>query len=186
MSGLRKIISGAQTGVDMAALDSAISRLVFCWGGWVPKGRTNEDGRIPESYFDVDRFDCGLQEHPGSSRNYRARTIKNIQSSDATMILRISGAGRVLGPGTKLTIATLQKMDKPYRLFDPSKIYTVPKAAQWICQTKDVAGSRESKDPGIYKATRIFLDSVFSYVFMYQRWGIRIWAPQKMSSRVSR
>jgi hypothetical protein len=46
---LRKIVSGGQTGADRAALDFAIE-----WniphGGWVPKGRQAEDGKVPEKY----------------------------------------------------------------------------------------------------------------------------------------
>ncbi len=190
--GLQRIISGAQTGVDRAALDSAISRAVYSWGGWVPKGRSAEDGQIPDRYFDPqDRLECGLQEHE-TSRDYRARTVKNIAESDATIILRFHGGGRVLGPGTKLTITTLRRAEKPYRIFDPSRIHSVPKAVQWICETTipegdiernikilNVAGPRESGSPGIYEKTKVFLTDVFGYVFVYQKWGIKLWAPQK-------
>jgi hypothetical protein len=40
-----KIVSGGQTGADRAALDWALSRGIEC-GGWCPKGRKAEDGRI--------------------------------------------------------------------------------------------------------------------------------------------
>ena len=46
MNGLTKIISGAQTGADRAALDWAIFRDIP-HGGWCPKGRKAEDGKIP-------------------------------------------------------------------------------------------------------------------------------------------
>jgi hypothetical protein len=46
---LKKIISGGQTGADRAALDAAI-RLGIPHGGWVPKGRLAEDGRLPDRY----------------------------------------------------------------------------------------------------------------------------------------
>ena len=46
---LRKIISGAQTGVDRAALDVAMI-LDFEYSGWCPKGRLDEKGTIPEKY----------------------------------------------------------------------------------------------------------------------------------------
>jgi len=189
---LQRVISGAQTGVDRAALDSAISRLVYSWGGCVPKGRTAEDGEIPDRYFNPERFGCGLHEHDGSSRDYKARTLKNIHDSDATMILRLHGGGRVLSPGTKLTISAVQRAGKPYRLFDPSRTRTVPKAVQWICETQisegdtprtieilNVAGPRETKCPGIYEQSKRFFTDVLSYVFVYQRWGIKIWSPNK-------
>ena len=46
---IEKIISGGQTGVDRAALDSAIA-LQIPHGGWCPVGRRAEDGRIDERY----------------------------------------------------------------------------------------------------------------------------------------
>jgi len=46
---IEKIISGGQTGVDRAALDAAIE-LGIPPGGWVPKGRKAEDGKLPEKY----------------------------------------------------------------------------------------------------------------------------------------
>jgi hypothetical protein len=45
MGKIEKIISGGQTGVDRAALDVALELGIPC-GGWCPKGRKAEDGRI--------------------------------------------------------------------------------------------------------------------------------------------
>jgi len=185
---LRRIISGAQTGVDRAALDSAISRLIYSWGGWVPKGRLAEDGEIPERYFVSDRIDCGLKETDSS--RYQQRTLRNIQEGDATLILR---TGKLLTPGTKLTIKALRKAEKPYRIFNPYKIFKVPQVVKWICETKieeengklrdieilNIAGPRESKSPGIYEQTKTFLTDVFGYVFIYQTWGVRVWRSYK-------
>ena len=42
---IKKIISGGQTGADQAALDAAI-KYNFPHGGWIPKGRKTEDGRL--------------------------------------------------------------------------------------------------------------------------------------------
>ncbi len=44
-----KIVSGAQTGTDRAALDAALALGVDA-GGWCPDGRLAEDGKIPENY----------------------------------------------------------------------------------------------------------------------------------------
>ena len=46
---ISKIVSGGQTGVDRAALDTAIS-IGVSHGGWVPMGRKAEDGVIDERY----------------------------------------------------------------------------------------------------------------------------------------
>ena len=46
---IEKIISGAQSGVDRAALDFAL-KFKIPHGGWIPKGRLAEDGPLPEKY----------------------------------------------------------------------------------------------------------------------------------------
>jgi len=46
---IRKIVSGGQTGVDRAALDFAIGRRIP-HGGYCPKGRRSESGRIAAKY----------------------------------------------------------------------------------------------------------------------------------------
>ena len=43
---IQKVVSGGQTGADRAALDCAIFRDIP-HGGWCPKGRKAEDGKIP-------------------------------------------------------------------------------------------------------------------------------------------
>ncbi|MDQ7011529.1 MAG: putative molybdenum carrier protein, partial [Mariprofundaceae bacterium] len=49
MLPIEKIISGGQSGVDRAALDAALQH-DLARGGWCPKGRRAEDGRIDERY----------------------------------------------------------------------------------------------------------------------------------------
>jgi hypothetical protein len=50
---LRKIISGGQTGADRAGLDFAIETGLE-HGGYVPRGRKAEDGRIDVGHSAVD------------------------------------------------------------------------------------------------------------------------------------
>ena len=85
---ISKIISGGQTGVDRAALDAAIE-LDIEHGGFVPKGRLSEDGSIPLKYNIIEL----------ESEDYSARTKKNVQYSDGTLILH---KGEITG-GTALT-----------------------------------------------------------------------------------
>ena len=95
---LVKIVSGGQTGVDRAGLDAAIA-LGIDHGGWCPRGRRAEDGRIPDSYQ--------LKETP--QRDYSVRTEQNVVESDGTLILyrrRLSG-------GTALTFRLAQKHNRP-------------------------------------------------------------------------
>jgi hypothetical protein len=69
-----KLVSGGQTGVDRAALDAALELGVPC-GGWCPKGRRAEDGRIDGRY--------PLAETP--SADYGERTRRNVGDSDGTL-----------------------------------------------------------------------------------------------------
>src|ERR1700737_4812036 len=86
---LRKIISGGQTGADRAGLDFAIETGLE-YGGYVPRGRKAEDGRIDTRYKLVEL----------STSSYPARTRRNIEESDGTVIFSLE---RLLSGGTKLT-----------------------------------------------------------------------------------
>ena len=93
-----KLVSGGQTGVDRAALDTALSFGIPC-GGWCPKGRFAEDGPIAARY--------PLTETP-SDRAIQ-RTEWNVRDSDATLVI-------VRGPaagGTPATIEFAKSMDRP-------------------------------------------------------------------------
>ena len=86
---LDKIISGGQTGADRAALDWAIEHSIS-HGGWCPKGRMAENGKIDSRYQ--------LEETP--SQDYAQRTQWNVRDSDATLIFSI---GQNLLGGSLLT-----------------------------------------------------------------------------------
>lgn len=183
---LKKIISGGQTGVDRAALDSARLQTAFSWGGWCPKGRLAEDGQLGEEYFAGGQIGSGMQE--ASSSRPQQRTRLNVHNSDATLILR---SARILSPGTKLTIKLLREAGKPYRICDPFKTYTVPRIVQWICipqsdgkiiEILNVAGPRERKAPGIYERSLQYLTDIFHFVALYHRHGIEIWNPKRRKS----
>ncbi len=73
---LKKIISGGQTGADQAALDAAI-KLGIPHGGWIPKGRSTENGKLPDKYK--------LKEMP--TKSYPNRTEQNVIDSDGTLII---------------------------------------------------------------------------------------------------
>ena len=96
---LKKIVSGGQTGVDRTALDVAI-QLGLEHGGWCPRGRMAEDGRIPECY---QLTEC-------AEPDYRLRTEQNVIDSDGTLIL----FHEPLTGGTRLTRRFARKHIKPY------------------------------------------------------------------------
>lgn len=76
---LLKIISGGQTGADIAALRVA-AELGFQTGGWMPRGFKTLAGSKPE-YVDL------YNVHENDSPSYKDRTFKNVWDSDATLRL---------------------------------------------------------------------------------------------------
>jgi hypothetical protein len=144
---IRRIISGGQTGADRAALDAALA-LGLPIGGWVPKGRRAEDGRIPERYPNLRETDTDL---------YETRTRWNVRDSDATLILS-HGA---LAGGSKLTESLAGEMGKAVMHVDLSTMSigdAVVAIGEWLVglegETLNVAGPRASNDAAIYAEAR--------------------------------
>jgi predicted Rossmann fold nucleotide-binding protein DprA/Smf involved in DNA uptake len=150
---LRKIISGGQTGVDRAALDVALTLGVSC-GGWCPKGRLAEDGPISDHY--------PLQET--SSSKYPVRTEKNVQCSDATLILNIGS----LSGGTALTAEFAKKNGRPCKVINLDKRINIEEVVAWLHQHNiavlNIAGPRASKRRDLYEIAHIFLVKLISLV----------------------
>jgi predicted Rossmann-fold nucleotide-binding protein len=143
------IISGGQTGVDRAALDAAMELGIPC-GGWCPKGRRAEDGKIPDRY--------PLQET--SLSDYPLRTEMNVEDSDGTLIL-IWGSP---SGGTLLTLKLARKHRKPYLLVNLAQGGDVSSVQEWTRKNHirilNVAGPREGEAPGIYARATSFLKEV--------------------------
>lgn len=139
---LTTIISGGQTGVDRGALDAAIE-LGIDHGGWCPSGRRAEDGVIPDKYK---LSEC-------LTGDYATRTIANVKDSDCTVIVREPGP---IGPGTRLTIKTVQSKKSNWVDIDLSSDGAVTDLAVIFRHYPVVnfAGSRESTCPGIQEKTR--------------------------------
>ena len=151
---LRKIISGGQTGADRAGLDFAIEKGLE-HGGYVPKGRKAEDGRIDDRYNLVEL----------STTSYPARTRRNIEESDGTVIFSLE---QLLSGGTKLDFGGhANKVGKPVlhiydtrkeRRSNPDSLRLEAQAlTDFLHSNKievlNVAGPRESKEPGVYELT---------------------------------
>ncbi len=147
---IAKLISGGQTGVDRAALDVALKLGVPC-GGWCPKGRRAEDGCIPARY--------PLRETP--SPQYPQRTERNVREADATLILTRGRPDR----GTALTRRLTQKHRKPRKVVNLVKPVFPEDVAAWLEERRinvlNVAGPRESSQPGIYLDATAFLQRLF-------------------------
>ena len=154
---LRKIISGGQTETDRAGLDFAIETGLE-HGGYVPRGRKAEDGRIDDKYNLVEL----------STNSYPARTRRNIEESDGTVIFSLE---RLLSGGTKLTRDYANKLGKPLlHIYDTRKERILNQVSfrleaqaltDFLCSNRieilNVAGPRESKEPGVYEWTLTIL-----------------------------
>ena len=143
---IEKIVSGGQTGVDRAALDCAIA-LRIPHGGWCPAGRKAEDGRLDERYRLVEL----------DSYEYVDRTRKNVEDSDGTLILNRG----MLEGGTALTVTFAENSGRPVMIVDLDNPPERQEIMQWLTSNKikrcNVAGPRESKQPGIYRQAYRFL-----------------------------
>lgn len=148
-----KIISGGQTGVDQAALDSAI-KLGIPHGGWVPKGRKTENGPLPDKYT--------MKEMPTSS--YPERTEQNVIDSDGTLIISRGS----LTEGSEYTRKMAMKHNRPWLHIDLTKhlkFHAAELIITWMVENKvsvlNVAGPRATKDPEIYVDVLNLIESVY-------------------------
>jgi Circularly permutated YpsA SLOG family len=135
------IVTGGQTGVDRAALDTALS-LFLPVRGWCPKGRLAEDGMIPPVY--------PLQET--TSAEYAVRTEWNVRDSDATLILAYE---EPLAGGTKLTQELAQRYRRPALVLNALSFGNkdLDRFREWISANQirilNIAGPRESSKLGV-------------------------------------
>ena len=155
--GVKKLISGGQAGADRAALDFALENGIEC-GGAVPKGRIAEDGRISDKYPNLAET---------GSTDPAVRTLRNVLDSDVTLIV---SHGKLSG-GSLLTKQLAEAHKKPFIHIDLS-VMSIDDAAEmlsaWIVATKpsvlNIAGPRESEDPGIYGAVK----RVLGYLILFE------------------
>ena len=153
MAGIEKIISGAQSGADRAALDFAIERGIP-HGGWCPRGRKSEDGSIDPRY--------NLQETPSSG--YVQRTGWNMRDSDGTVVFSIAP---VLTGVSQKTVELAQKHHKPVIHIAQDGGPASPEQAllRFIEQNGiklNVAGPRATKEPEAAAFVREVLEKAWA------------------------
>lgn len=151
MTKFASLRSGAQSGVDRAALDTAKAYgIKIC--GWCPKGGWAEDYPEPPGIL---ALYPELQETP--SKEPEQRTIWNVRDSDATLIIcpRDANSG-----GTDLTEQTARELGKPCFVIRGKE--DVDKALEWLNNLGDeldlnVAGPRASEWPEAYETAHRYL-----------------------------
>ena len=149
---LRRVISGGQTGVDRAGLEAARAVGIET-GGSVPRGWKTEAGT------DLSLRDFGVEPH--TSSNYPARTQHNVLNSDGTLII-----GRFpLDGGSLYTQSLAWRAKKPWFAVFKLDEYNLQQAFEWIerkqISTLNVAGNRESKNPGLQREAQAWLEKLF-------------------------
>ena len=138
-----KVISGGQTGADQGGLMGAWEAHVETGGTAAPRFMTEEGPR------DAVLKSFGLVElNEKDPDMWPKRTWRNVQDSDGTVLF-----GNMASPGSKMTIRYCKTNLKPY-FINP----TAEQLADWMeanaINILNVAGNRESKNPGIYLKTR--------------------------------
>jgi hypothetical protein len=151
---LRKIISGGQTGADRAGLDFAIETGLE-HGGYVPRDWKAEDGRIDDRYNLIEL----------STTSYPARTRRNIEESDGTVILSLEPR---LNGGTKLTRGLADNLGKPVlqiydirkeRIFNPDSLrLEIEALTDFLCSNRDRNPER-GRPSGIEGTRRLRVDA---------------------------
>jgi Circularly permutated YpsA SLOG family len=148
---LERIVSGGQSGADQAGWRAARA-LGIATGGWMPVGLLTEAGPRPEF---AEMF--GAVEMPGG--DYPERTRANVRDSDATLWF-----GNPDSPGGRTTLRACAGFGKPVYLVNEGLTQPADVAA-WIeaeeVRVLNVAGNRESTEPGIGERAEPFLIAVF-------------------------
>ena len=137
---LKKIISGGQTGADQGGLEGA-RLLGIATSGIAPRGYKTEKGQEADLLASY-----GLVEHP--SEEYAPRTRMNAKMGDGTVWF-----GRISSPGYWCTKRAALVYGKLW-LENP----TPQELSQFVhdrgIEVLNVAGNRESKNPGLYIRVR--------------------------------
>ncbi len=150
-----KILSGGQTGVDRAALDTAIERGIS-YGGWCPRGGWAEDVPKPPGLLAMYPH---LQETP--LRDPAQRTEWNVRDADRLMVLT-DAAGLMVSKGTEAARDFAIKLGKPSIVLNLDTNVVLDSARTFLGEGHGnvsicIAGPRESEAPGIYVKARAFL-----------------------------
>lgn len=149
-----RIISGGQTGVDRAALDTAI-KLGISVSGFIIRGRKAEDGVVDSKYKLTEIH----------SNKYEERTLLNIFWSEITLILYKSTGYLDFDGGTRFTYNMCKELNKKMICINITGRESIEAVVENIYYRNikiiNVAGPRESKIPGIYLDSCDLLTKIF-------------------------
>ncbi len=151
---LKKVISGAQTGADIAGLEVA-KKFGLETGGTIPFGYKTLDG--PRTEY---REMYGVEMHQSSS--YVPRTRLNVKNSDGTIRLAFNFESR----GEVCTQKAIDDYKKPFCDVPLSNFEEgIDLVVFWIksenIEVLNVAGNAEQTSPGTHEAATKFLTALF-------------------------
>jgi hypothetical protein len=140
---IKKVISGGQTGVDIAALKVA-QNLNIDTGGWAPPELQNEAGKIPAFYNLHPTPNEHSSEAPNIGRSQR--TEWNVRDSDGTLV--ILPQKEFSDPGTSFTIQIAKRLEKPFFIIFLDKEIPKYRFGEWLIENQiqilNIAGPAES------------------------------------------
>jgi hypothetical protein len=142
-----KIISGGQTGADIAGLVAA-RKCGLDTGGFSANGFETENGKrtdYAKMYNLIDKH-----------YTYAQRTVENVKASDVTFVF----AANVNSSGTKLTLTSCIKYGKGH-LLNPTSDQIVEYINKNNPRIINIAGNRESVTPGITSRVEKLLIDAF-------------------------
>ncbi len=136
-------------------------RLGIPYGGWCPRGGRAEDLPDPPGLL---RAYPELVETP--TANASVRTEWNVRDSDATLLL--TDRPDSLSGGTALTRDLATRLGRAFLVTSTAEVETVRSWLQGLREQSgqplvlNVAGPRESKEPGLYAAASRMLEQVLA------------------------
>lgn len=142
-----RVVCGGQTGVDRAALDVAVA-LGIPYGGWCPRGGWAEDMPEPPGLLTV-----YPELVPTPAADPEQRTRWNVRDSQATAIITTAGT---VSAGTALALACVFELGRELAVIDAAAPEEGLRDARGVLArmgpetSLNVAGPRESEQPGIY------------------------------------
>ncbi|KAK6355231.1 hypothetical protein TWF696_004345 [Orbilia brochopaga] len=164
------IISGGQTGVDTAAIKTAITHRIP-YTGWVPRNFTNERGRIADEHITSAHGSLRETDSPDTAE----RTRLNCDDADGLLTLASCDEEAMLSVsrGTQLGLTVGREAGKhmcfvDLRKYRVDKDAEVDKVVKWLDETNvercAIGGPRESEEPGVEREAEEVLGKVWEKV----------------------
>jgi hypothetical protein len=154
---LTKIISGGQTGAEIAGIDAAIEN-GLPYGGWLPEGRRTENGPLDSKYTNMMELE---------DADYPDKTEQNVKDADGTAIF---SHGKLTGDAS-LAHGFARIHNKPVLHLDMNELSeteAIESSIEWIYRNKieilNVTGSPESKDEYIYDDVHSTIKSIITTI----------------------